>query len=254
MSISARVRDFIGQQQPGTVFLLSDIDTYNDARKATTKAVQYYLSHHDQPFGRVSKVANGLYYKDKIGLLGKLPPSFDAVIQALTYQNDSQVGYVVGHKLFNRLGLSTQVPTTVSVVTSKRAPTHIDFAGIKVEVQSKQQTIKPQDIKFLELAYVLNNVDKIQSLEGESIYNALFSYFETLYHQNDDQFKKLYDRLVYKRTKAIFGALLEYYQEQAEIDFSRQIDWIQHDLSDRSHYHVGYFSTFLDNRKRWHIR
>lgn len=253
MSISAQVHDFIRQLQPGTVFLLSDIATYEDARKATGRALQYYMTHEDHPAGGVSKIADGLYYKDKVGLLGKLPPSYEEILHALTYQEDTQVGYVVGHQLFYQLGLSTQVPATVSVVTSKQAPANINFAGMRIEVKGKKQSIEQQDIKLLQLAYVLNNIDKIQSLEGESIYSALLTYFDELNHGNE-QFEKLYERLVYKRTKALFGALLEHYQEQVHRDFSEQIDLIENDLSDRSYYHLGYISTFLDNRKRWHIR
>ena len=97
ISISGQVSVFINQIPPGTVFLVSDIATYNQARKATTKAVHAYLTRENSQKGNISKITNGLFYKDEIGLLGKLPPSFDAIVQALTYQDESQVGYIIGH-------------------------------------------------------------------------------------------------------------------------------------------------------------
>jgi hypothetical protein len=252
MSISERVSVYISQMQPGTVFLLSDIATYGQARKATTKAVQYYLSHNNVHKSNISKIANGLYYKDEMGLLGKLPPSFDAILHALTYSNGSQVGYIVGHQLFHRIGLSTQVPATVSIVTSKQSPPHVDFAGIKIKVKNTKSLIEQRDIKRLELAYILNNIGTIQSLESDMLNNSLADYFDLL--QDSEQFEQLYQQLTYKRTKALLGALIEHYQSQAAIDMSVMIDLIEEDLSHRSQYQWGHLSEHIDNGKRWGIR
>jgi hypothetical protein len=255
MTTAEQVRSQIDEMKPGLVFLASDLNTFNQSRKATNKAVAYYCDSENSTLGNpgtISKVAAGLYYKEETGLLGRLPPSFSAIMRALIYTDNKQVGYIVGHQLFNQRGLSTQVPATITLVTSKNTPISVDVSGIKIAIQRKKQAINEQDIGRFELAYILNNVHKIQALEGSELATSLSGYFSTLL-KDHQQFKQLYQHLVYKKTKALLGALLEQHQQSSDHDFSQILDTIKQDMSIRSQYKLGHLSRYIDNRQAWNI-
>ena len=249
MTTAEQVRSQIDEMKPGSVFLASDLDTSSQSRKATSKAITYYS---DSENSTINKIAAGLYYKEEIGLLGRLPPSFGAIMRALIFTDDKQVGYIVGHQLFNQRGLSTQVPATITIITSKNTPASVDISGIKIDIQRKNQAINEQDIGRFELAYILNNIHKIQALEGSELATSLSGYFSTLL-KDQLQFKQLYRHLVYKKTKALFGALLEQHQQKTNHDFSQMLDTIKQDMSIRSQYKLGHLSNYIDNRKAWNI-
>ncbi|AYA41861.1 hypothetical protein HZS38_16120 [Xenorhabdus nematophila] len=208
MSIAEKVRATIKKMKPGTVFMVSDLPTYHEEKSATLKAVNYYSSSDKlkEKYGEINKIAYGLYYKEEQGILGKLPPSYDAILRAIIIDKNRKVGYVTGHQLFNNKGLSTQVPAITTVVTSKNSPAKIDVAGIKIEVKRKIVRIKERDIKRYEFEFILNNLERVQSIGSENIVDDLSDYIKLIY---DDkyQFKELYNHLQYKKTKAFLNKL-----------------------------------------------
>ena len=254
MYTAEKVRLNIRKMKPGTVFMVSDLPTYIQEKRATVKAVSYYSSSEKlkEQYGSVSKIADGLYYKEEDGFLGKLPPSYDAVLHALTFVRSKKVGFVTGHQLFNKRGLSTQVPAVTTIVTSKYGPTTVNVAGIKIEVMRKTKVIKEKDIKRYEFEYILNNLERIQSVEFDRISDSLGEYIE-LINEDHSQFKKLYSHLNYKKTKALLGALIEDYQEMYNKNFDGLLNEIKKDLSLRSKYKVGNLSSYINHSKKWNI-
>ena len=254
MSIAEKVRMNVRRMKPGTVFMVSDLPTYKEEKRATVKAISYYSSSDSlkEKYGSVNKIADGLYYKEEEGFLGKLPPSYDAVLHALTFVKNKKVGFVTGHQLFNKKGLSTQVPAIITVVTSKYAPTKINISGIKIEVIRKEAKINENDIKRYEFEYILNNFEKIQAVELDGFHESLKDYIE-LINNDHRQFEKLYSHLQYKKTKAILGALIDNYQEKTNENFEPLLNEIKKDLNVRSKYKVGRLSHYISNGKEWNI-
>ena len=262
MSVAQKVRVNINKMEPGSVFMLSDLPSYRKEHKATQQALSYYSKNEKlkDKYGYISRLADGVYYKEEIGILGKLPPSFDAIVHALTYSNNKKVGYIIGHELFHKRGLSTQVPSRITIVTSKHAPAKLRVSGIDIEIKRKVDKVKEKDINRLELEYILNNLDKIQDLSRDHFKESLYKYFDFV-SQDEKQFKLLYKHIIYKKTKALFGALFEEYQEYQEYqennmvnDFSSYINYIRKDLSSKSEYKIGRLFNLVDNYKAWNIK
>ncbi|MCJ8269404.1 MAG: DUF6088 family protein [Psychrosphaera sp.] len=254
MSVANQVRVNIAKLATGSVFLVSDMPTYATDKKATTKALSHFAQskRFKQRYGDITRIADGLYYKDKIGLLGHLPPSFDAIITALTYKKNQRVGYINGHQLYNRKGLTAQVPATITLVTSKQAPTKISVAGMTIEVERKKKAINPSDIIRYEFENILNNINAIQDIDTDGLIHAVGEYFDHFAH-SPAQFKKMLKQLTYKRTKALLGALLEGYQTQSTFDFSSYLTLIKKELSQHSEYKMGHLANHLSHGETWNI-
>ncbi len=255
MSVAQRVRSDIAKMEDGAVFLVADLPSYQTDRKATIKALSYYASSKKlkAKYGEVSRIADGLYYKVKVGTFGKRPPSYNAVLSALMISHSDTVGYIYGHQLFNTKGLSTQVPAITTLMTSKKnVPTKIDTPSIKIRVTRQDDPIVEKDILRHELAYILNNIKTIQALEKERLVSSLSEYFKFI--ANDaKQFHQLYKSLIYKKTKALFGALFAQYQQRSGHDVSSYLRTIKADLSHKSEYRWGHITTHISNKNDWHI-
>ncbi|PCI45027.1 MAG: hypothetical protein COB51_09410 [Moraxellaceae bacterium] len=64
---------------------------------------------------RLERLSKRKFYVPKKGLLGKRKPSDNELIRAVLYENGRLRGCVTGAALYNRPGLTTQVPRTVTV-------------------------------------------------------------------------------------------------------------------------------------------
>lgn len=257
MSTAEKIRKDISKMKPGTVFLASDLPTYKDERNSTLKAVNYLAANDDFKYKyiNIKKIADGMYYKKEFGLFGELPPSYDSVIHALIYSKNKKVGYFVGHQLFNQKGLSTQVPSTVTVITSKNAPSKISISGISIDVKKKQSIINERDIYRLEFEYILNNIGKIQSIELYSFLEKIEPYIKFIV-KNKNEFIALVDELKYKKTKAFLGALIEEYDHREKREYHSSVEhikYIKNALSFNSTYKMGIVSDVIKNKQKWNI-
>lgn len=253
MSIAKKVRIKISRMTPGTVFLVNELYFYKKAKNATLKAIANYIKNDElkRQFGYLYRLAKGLYYKEEKGILGKLPPSYHAILSALLISKKQQVGFIAGHVLFNQKGLSTQVPTVTTIITSKKTPSFINLRGIKIEV-IKQKKIKKENIKINEFAYILNNIEKIQDIENEIIMHSIKEYIH-LISSDYKNFDLLYKKLNYKKTKALLGALMEEYLKTYDVDIEHLISRVRNDLNQKSKYHFNNISNYITYRKNWNI-
>lgn len=254
MTIAERVRNNIKRLEEGRVFLAGDLVAYKQDKSATNKAINYYI-HNDKymnKFGRVSKIADGVFYKEKVGRFGVIPPSNDALISALIYSGKKQVGYVGGERLFNKTGLSTQVPSKIVIITSKQAPSKIYSSGLSIEVKIKKQFLTKLDIKSEEFSFILNNMDEIQSLEKNTVINSLSDYLD-YFLNNKKAFETLYSRVRYKKNKAFLGAIIQDYSELKGLVYDEYLSKIKSDLSDNSKYKVGRLKKVTSHYEDWNL-
>ncbi|WP_050921320.1 hypothetical protein, partial [Vibrio harveyi] len=228
---------------------------YKEDKSATNKALNYYI-HSDKYmsiYGRVSKIADGVFYKEKVGRFGVIPPSNDALINALIYSGKKQVGYVGGEKLFNMTGLTTQVPSKILIITSKQAPAKIYSSGLYIEVKKKKTSLTKLDIKSKEFSFILNHIDEVQSLEKENLVDHLSDYLE-YFLSNKRAFNNLYSNLKYKKNKAFLGAIIQDYDElNDEFSYSEYLAKIKSDLSDNSKYKVGRLKYATTHFENWNL-
>ena len=110
MSIAATVNQTVEDFAPGRIFGYSDLPSYREAPGAAVRALSR-LAETNQ----ITRVAKGRYCKPKQGVLGVLKPTDQELIRDMLYRDGRLRGYVTGPALYNRLGLTTQIPKTVTI-------------------------------------------------------------------------------------------------------------------------------------------
>ncbi len=87
--------------------------------------------------GELSKIAKGVYYRPKVGKYGTVPPSEREIVLAFT---ENETGMEIGYTLYNALNLTTQVPKTVTVLSSALEGFSKSIRNVVIERQELQFT------------------------------------------------------------------------------------------------------------------
>ena len=155
--------------------------------------------------GELVKIAKGVYHLPKFSKYGIVPPSEKEIISAFT---ENETGTVVGYSLYNSLNLTTQVPKTITVMSSALEGLTKSIRNITVHQMSLKFT---EDITNLVHGLeVLQNFNTIQDIN----YSAFLVYSEKLAASfNSRAFEKIISAKNYKKSTISFlREVLDYFQ------------------------------------------
>ena len=130
--------------------------------------------------GFLERYDNGIYYIPKRdGLLGKsyLDPSM--VIMRRYVQNKSEIyGYLTGISFANQLGLTTQMPAVIEVVTNREATNGrmITVGSQRVRIKKPAITVSDSNAELLQLLDTIGQAEKYTELTKEETIETLISY------------------------------------------------------------------------------
>ena len=130
--------------------------------------------------GFLERYDNGIYYIPKRGgLLGKsyLDPS--VVIMRKYVQNKSEIyGYLTGISFANQLGLTTQMPAVIEIVTNREASNGrmITVGSQRVRIKKPAITVSDSNAELLQLLGTIGQAEKYTELTKEETIETLISY------------------------------------------------------------------------------
>ena len=110
--------------------------------------------------GRLKRVEKGRFYRPRKGVLGDMLVSDEALLRDVLYRNGRRCGYIIGPALYNRLGLTTQVPKTIAVATNRAAQTK-DFGTIRIKLVPRRAPISDSTVPLLETLDAVRDARKV---------------------------------------------------------------------------------------------
>lgn len=102
----------IDKTREGQILFISDFSGINDNEKAVSRALSV-----EEKKGNIVRLTNGMYLRPKKTRFGIVYPSVDEMVKAIAQRDKVQV-QPCGATALNKLGLSTQVPTKYTYLTS----------------------------------------------------------------------------------------------------------------------------------------
>jgi len=96
----------------GKILFISDFSDINDNEKVVSRALSV-----EEKKGKIVRLAKGVYLRPKNTRFGIVYPSIDEMVRAIAQRDKVQV-QPSGVTALNKLGLSTQVPTKYTYLTS----------------------------------------------------------------------------------------------------------------------------------------
>ena len=203
MNTSERTRKQIAQFEPGQVFTYSEIPAYSKAPSATVKAFSRLIQE-----GEIKRLSKGHFYRPKRGIFGELKPSDSELLKSLLYKDGQLKGYVTGLALYNRLGLTTQVPRTVTVAVEGGRQTK-DLGTLKARLIKSRAPIKTINVELLQYLDVLGNINEIPDTNVNKALKQMLKRIAKLDESDVKRIKRLAREYYSPKVTALTGYLLE---------------------------------------------
>jgi len=240
MKVAKKIERKLNRMQEGTTFKYQQLGITQAEYSAATKAMERLLKKR-----RVKRISTGVFYKPKPSPFGELRPREEELLKPYLFQNGKRIAYITGASLYNRMGLTTQVPKTIKVASKdKRVTTKIG----KTQVKPVKSYIDVTNGNYylLEILDALKDFKTIPDLNKKSALAALKNKISNLVE--NDQSKMIRYALKYPpRATALLGAILELSKKQNGLESLRI------NLNPLTTYKLGIKKETLPTATEWRI-
>lgn len=202
MSITTMVAKKVNSIPKGTVFGYDEIPAYTKSPGAVVKAVSRMLID-----GRLEKLSKGKFYTPVAGIVGPKKPSDNEIVRTNLYKNGKLRGYVTGLSLYNKLGLTTQVPRIITIARNGSRQKK-GFGTITIKGIGSRCPIEKENIKPLQYLDVLKDIKKIPDADANESLRIIARYISDLAENEKKAMLALALKYYPPRVKALLGLVL----------------------------------------------
>lgn len=241
MNIAKKIEGKIKTIEKGNTFTYKDLEIEKEEYSATSKTIERLIKK-----GIIKRISTGIFYKPKQTVFGELKPDEEKIITHYLFKNGKRIAYVTGLLLYNKMGLTTQIPKEISIASSKKR-IYISKGNIKASAVKSYLEVTDDNYKFLELLDAIKDFKNIPDLNKKSAIKILTNRILVL---NNKQKKELIEiALEYPpRVRALLGALLENIKENIN---TKSLD---NSLNPLSEYKFGITKEILPTIEKWNIK
>lgn len=155
MSIASVIQKTVESMPKGKVFGYRDLPGFNQSSVAVVKIVSRMVANK-----RIERLSKGQFYVPIKGNFGARKPADSEIIKSALYKNGQLTGYITGLSLYNKLGLTAQVPRTVTIA-SNASRQRKDFGTIGIYIISTRCPVEEKNVKLLQYLDALKDIKKI---------------------------------------------------------------------------------------------
>ena len=241
MSIAETVNQAVERFEPGRIFGYSDLPAYREAPSAVARALGR-LAQTNQ----VTRVAKGRYYKPKQGILGVLKPTDSELLRDMLYRDGRLRGYVTGPALYNGLGLTTQIPKTITIALNG-ARQEKDFGTIRIKSVPSRAPVKRADVPLLQYLDALRDVKKVVDAGPEDVLEIIAGRLAVLPDSDVNRLQRLALDYYNAAARALLGLLLTHNGQCVD-------PRLRASLNPLTRFNVGLGESEWVDKKDWYIR
>ncbi|MFK8014963.1 MAG: DUF6088 family protein, partial [Gammaproteobacteria bacterium] len=172
---------------------------------------------------RIKRVSKGRFYTPKPGVLGPMSVSDSELLRDVLFRRGKRRAYITGPALYNRLGLTTQIPKTVMVATNGAAQTK-DFGTIRIKYTPRRAPISESTVPLLELLDVLRDAKKVPGAKADNVVEFVTRRIGALNPSELKKLQKIAVEYYSASTRALLGMILERIGEAVLLDLRRSIN------------------------------
>ena len=156
---------------------LNDLSIEGLSENAVRQSVKRLVAN-----GFLDRYDSGIYYiPKKDGVLGKSYIDPLLVIMRKYVKNKSETyGYITGISFINQLGLTTQMPAVIEIVTNKESTNgrFITVGNQKVRIKKPSITVSENNAELLQLLDSIAQIEKYTELSMEETKEIMLSYLK----------------------------------------------------------------------------
>jgi hypothetical protein len=240
MTISKKIEDKVKNLPIGTTFTYQTLSVKAEEYAATAKALERLIKKE-----LIKRISTGVFYKPKQTIFGELMPREEELLKNYLFDNDKRIAYITGLSLYNKLGLTTQVPKTIKIA-SRDKRIFASIGNIKGKPVKSYIDVSDKNYYILEILDALKDFKQIPDMDKISGLLLLADRIKKW----DTKDKTLLIKYALKyppRVRAILGAILENFIT------SEDVKPLKESLNPLSQYEYNIAETILPNAKNWNI-
>lgn len=240
MTISKKIEDKVKNLPIGTTFTYQTLSVKADEYAATAKALERLIKKEV-----IKRVSTGVFYKPKQTIFGALMPREEELLKNYLFDNDKRIAYITGLSLYNKLGLTTQVPKTIKIA-SRDKRIFASIGNIKGKPVKSYIDVSDKNYYILEILDALKDFKQIPDMDKKSGLLLLADRIKK-WEKKDKTLLIKYALKYPPRVRAIVGAILENFIT------SEDVKPLKESLNPLSQYEYNIVETILPNAKNWNI-
>lgn len=148
----------------------------------------------------------GIYYIPKTNIFGEVPLANSKIIRYkyLVDKFGNIKGYITGAALFNKAGLTTQVPNVIEIVTNEcKNNNKYENKYLNVAIRKPKIKINNDNFKYLQFIDLIENRDNIY-IEVDNIDEILYNFIQ----ENNLKFEKIIKYARETNSKAVIEKMV----------------------------------------------
>ena len=241
MKISKRIKETINKRPAGTIFKYQELDISNNEYGAAAKAIERFIAEK-----KINRISTGVFYKPKKTVFGELKPSEEDLLRPYLFIGNNRIAYITGTALYNRMGLTSQVPKDIKVA-SKAKEIRTRIGNINVRRVKSYIDVTNKNFHLLEILDALKDFRQIPDLDRKTAIKLLSTAITSLKRKELLLLLK-YGNEYPPRTRAFLGALLE------KINMNLDLDHLKQSLNPLTKYKLGITPDMLSTTEKWNIK
>ena len=241
MSITKKIEEKLKTIKEGETFTYNQLSIDKKEYQTAAKAVERLIKK-----GIIKRVAPGQFFKPKKTVFGEILPNENEILKPYLFKNGKRTGYITGVYLYNKLGLTTQIPQIINIASLKKE-VKVNKANLKIKPAKSYVDVTNKNFQYLEILDVIKNFNKIPDLNMESGIRILLDLLRKLNQKDIERLIK-YGLNYPPRARALLGALLE---QNAEKDV---LNKLQESLNPLTEYSFGIKKDILPTAENWNIK
>lgn len=240
MNVAEKIKRKVNRMQEGATFKYQQLGIDPSEYHAAAKAIERLIKK-----GTIKRVSTGVFYKPKHSAFGELRPREEELLKPYLFQDGKRIAYITGGSLYNRMGLTTQVPKTFKVASkAKRVTTKIGKTQVKPVTCYVDVT--NENYFLLEILDALKDFKTIPDLDKESAIALLNNEINQL--SEKDRSRMIRYALKYPpRAVALLGAILDLAKKRDGLES------LKRRLNPLTTYQLGLKQETLPTAPEWNI-
>jgi hypothetical protein len=241
MTTSKKIAAVVNGFSSGQLFQYDELNLTPGEYPAAVKALGRMANA-----GILRRATAGRYYKPEKTAFGELKPGEEQLLKPYLFEGGRRVAYVTGTALYNRMGLTTQVPKEIKVASrDKRVITTVNSLAVK-PVKSYAD-VTDENYSILEILDALKDIRIIPDINKKGALQLLAQTIQALPTPKKEALINI--SLKYPpRARALLGALLTLLKADPALTL-RLIST----LNPLSTYQIGISEKELPGSIQWHI-
>jgi len=240
MKISKKIEDKIKKLPVGTTFTYKALLVNSEEYAATAKALERLIKK-----GILKRVSTGIFYKPKQTVFGELKPAEEELLKNYLFEKDKRIAYITGLSLYNKLGLTTQIPKNIKIA-SRDKRIFATIGNLKGKPVKSYIDVSDKNYYILEILDALKDFKMIPDMDKKSGLQLLTDRIKR-WNKKDKTLLIKYSLKYPPRTRALVGAIIENFME------TNEVQPLKESLNPLSQYEYNITETILPNAKNWNI-